>query len=67
MHGAVPLELARGRHAELVGEVPSLVVVLTVLMFVKRQCVCAVLVVVDTEFALLPKLEEAAARAGLQA
>lgn len=49
------------------GEVPSLVMVLAVLVFVKCQSVCAVLVVVDAEFALLAKLEEAAAGAGLRA
>lgn len=53
MHGAVPLELAGGCHAELVREVASLVVVFAMLVLVKCQSICAVLVVVDAEFALL--------------
>lgn len=41
--------------------------VLAVLVFVKCHGVCAVLVLVDAEFALLAKLEEAVAGASLQA
>lgn len=61
VYRAVPLELAGGGHAELVREVAPLVVVLAVLVFVKCQGVCAVLVLVDPEFALLAQLEVAAA------
>lgn len=65
VHRAVPLKLASGGHAELVGEVPALVMVLAMLVLVKGQGVCAVLVVIDTELALLTELEEPTVRAAL--
>lgn len=66
VHRAVPLELAGRCHAEFVREMPSLVMVLAVLVLIKCQSICAVLVVVNTEFALLAKLKVAGARASLQ-
>ena len=56
--GTVPLELRGGGQAELVGEVASLVMVLTVLMFVEGQDFGAVLVVVDPVFTLLTQFEQ---------
>lgn len=56
--GAVPLELGRRGQAELVREVPPLVVVLAVLVLVERQHVGAELVVVDPVLALLAQLEQ---------
>lgn len=57
--GAVPFELGRCGQAELVGQVASLVVVLSVLMFVEGQDVGTVLVVVDSVFTLLTQLKQA--------
>lgn len=56
--GAVPLELRGGSQAELVGEVASLVMVLTVLVFVEGQDIGAVLVVVDPVLTLLTQFEQ---------
>lgn len=53
MHRAIPLEVAGGRHAELVRQVTPLVVVLAVLVLVEGQRVAAVLVLVDPVLALL--------------
>lgn len=58
MNRAVPFELRGSGQAELVGEVASLVVVLTVLMLVEGQDVGAVLVVVDSVFTLLTQFEQ---------
>lgn len=51
--GATPFELGRGCQAELVGEVPLLVMVLAVLVLVESQDVGAVLVDVGPVFTFL--------------
>lgn len=56
--GAAPLELGRCGQAEFVGEVPLLVVVLTVLVLVESQKVGAVLVYVGPVFTFLAKFEQ---------
>lgn len=57
VHGAVPPELPHGRQAELVREMPPLIVVLPVLVLVQGIRVGGVLVVVHAILALLPQLE----------
>ena len=54
---AIPLELWGSGQAELVGEVASLVMVLTVLMLVQCQDIGAVLVLVGPVFTLLAQFE----------
>lgn len=56
--GAAPLEIGGCGQAKLVGEVPLLVVVLTVLMLVESQEVGAVLVHVSSVFTFLAKFEQ---------
>lgn len=58
MDGAAPLEFRRGGQAELVGEVPLLVVVFTVLVLVESQDVGAVLVHVGPVFTFLAQFEQ---------
>lgn len=56
--GAAPLEFGRRGQAELVGEVPLLVVVLTVLVLVESEEVGAVLVHVGPVFTFLAQFEQ---------
>lgn len=58
MNGAAPLELGSCSQAELMGKVPLLVVVLTMLVLVQSEEVCAVLVYVVPVFTFLAKFEQ---------